>query len=65
LTEFIISALLTSASLPYSLHTNLKIDVDVNNEDVIDRLLKVRDKLPVYRDRDSVIYPLLSQLNPL
>jgi hypothetical protein len=26
---------------------NLIIDVDVNNEDAINRLLKVRDKLPL------------------
>jgi hypothetical protein len=43
---------------------NLIIYVDGNNEDAIDRLLKIRDKLPVYRDRDSIIYALLSQLNP-
>jgi hypothetical protein len=43
---------------------NLIIDVDGNNEDAIDRLLKVRDKLPVYEDKHSIIYALLSQLNP-
>jgi hypothetical protein len=43
---------------------NLIIDVDVNNVDAIDRLLKGRDKLPVYRDKNSIIYALLSQLNP-
>jgi hypothetical protein len=31
---------------------NLIVDVDGNNEDAIDILLKVRDKLPVYRDKN-------------
>jgi hypothetical protein len=43
---------------------NLIIDVDCNNEDEIDRFLKAKDKLLIYRDRNSVIYTLLSQLNP-
>jgi hypothetical protein len=63
--NFIISTPLTSAALAYSLQANLIIDVDNNNEDAIDRLLKVRDKVPMYKDNNSIIYAVLSQLNPL
>jgi hypothetical protein len=41
---------LTSAVLAYSLEADLIIEVDGNNEDVIDRLLKVRNSVPMYRD---------------
>jgi hypothetical protein len=40
------------------------VDVDSNNEDAIDRLLKIRDNIPMHRDENSVIYALLSQINP-
>jgi hypothetical protein len=40
------------------------VDVDSNNEDTIDRLLKIRDNIPMHRDENSVIYALLSQINP-
>jgi hypothetical protein len=40
------------------------VDVDSNNEDGIDRLLKIRDNIPIHRDENSVIYTLLSQINP-
>jgi hypothetical protein len=38
--------------------------VDNNNEDAIDRLLKIRDNIPMSRDNNSVIYAQLSQINP-
>jgi hypothetical protein len=63
-TDFIISAPLTSAVLIYSVQANLIIDVYDNNDDVIHKLLKEKNKFPVYIDRDFVIYSLLSQLNP-
>jgi hypothetical protein len=31
---------------------------------VIDRLLKVRDNISMHRDKNSIINPVLSQLNP-
>jgi hypothetical protein len=40
------------------------VDVGSNNEDAIDRLLKIRDNIPMHRDENPVIYPLLSQMNP-
>jgi hypothetical protein len=40
------------------------VDVYSNNEDVIDRLLKIRDNIPMYRDENSGMYALLSQINP-
>jgi hypothetical protein len=46
---------LKSCILAYSLGTNLTIDLDNNNEDAIDRLLK---------DQNSIINAVLSQLNP-
>jgi hypothetical protein len=46
------------------MEANLIIDVDCNNEDAIDRLLKVRDNVPMYKHKNSIIYALLSQLNP-
>jgi hypothetical protein len=55
---------LKSATLAYSLQTNLTIDLDNNNEDVIDRLLKVRNGVPIYKDQNSIIYALFSLLNP-
>jgi hypothetical protein len=45
------------------LQTNLTINLDNNNEEVIDRLLKVRNNVPIHRDKNSIIYVLLSQLN--
>jgi hypothetical protein len=45
--------------------TSLKFsDVDSNNEVAIDRLLKIIDNIPMHRDNNSVIYALLSQMNP-
>jgi hypothetical protein len=41
---------LTSAVLARSLYADSIIDVDANNEDAIDRLLKVRDKVPMHQD---------------
>jgi hypothetical protein len=41
------------------------VDVDSNNEDVIVRLLKIRDNIPIQRGENSVIYALLSQMNNL
>jgi regulator of sigma D len=38
---------LKSAALAYSLQADLIINVDGNNEDAIDRLLKVRDNVPM------------------
>jgi hypothetical protein len=46
------------------LNTNLIIDLDNNDEDTIDRLLKVRDKVSMHQDKNSIIYAVLSQLNP-
>jgi hypothetical protein len=39
-------------------------EVDSNKEDEIGRLLKIRDNIPIHRDTNSVIYALLSQMNP-
>jgi hypothetical protein len=36
---------------------------DNNNEDAIDRLIKVRDNIPMQIDVNSVVYALLNQLN--
>jgi hypothetical protein len=63
-TNFVMFAPVKSAALAYSLQTNLTIDVDNNNEDAIDRLLKVRNGVPMYKDQNSIIYTVLSQLNP-
>jgi hypothetical protein len=40
------------------------LDVDDNYEDVVDRLLKLRDNIPMHQDENSIIYALLSQMNP-
>jgi hypothetical protein len=55
---------LKSAALAYSLESDLRFNVDGNNEDAIDRLLKVRDNVPMHCDKNSIIYAVLSQLNP-
>jgi hypothetical protein len=46
------------------MQANLRVNVDGNNEDATDRLLKVRDNVPMNRDKNSIIYVVLSQLNP-
>jgi hypothetical protein len=40
------------------------LDVDDNNEDTIDRLLKLRENISMRKDENSAIYALLSQINP-
>jgi hypothetical protein len=40
------------------------LEIDDNKEDVMDRLLKLRDNIPMHKDENSVIYALLSQINP-
>jgi hypothetical protein len=54
----------TSAALAYSIQADLIVDVDSYHMDAIDGLLKIREKLKVYRDKNSIIYAVLSQLNP-
>jgi hypothetical protein len=39
------------------------VDIDDNKEDTIDRLLKLRGKVPIQKDVNSAIYAVLSQLN--
>jgi hypothetical protein len=39
-------------------------DVDSNNENAINRLLKIGDNIPIHRDSNSAINVLLSQINP-
>jgi hypothetical protein len=39
------------------------VDINDNKEDTIDRLLKLKDKVPIQKDVNSVTYPVLSQLN--
>jgi hypothetical protein len=51
-----LSTPLTPATLDYSVDAKIVVDVNCNNEDAIDRLLKVRDKLLVYRDKNSIIF---------
>jgi hypothetical protein len=57
-------ALLKSPVLTYSIQADLIVKVDCNNEDAIDKLLKVRDNVPIHRDKNSIIYAVSSQLNP-
>jgi hypothetical protein len=54
-TNYAMFAPLTSTGLGYSVQGNLIIDVNGNNENAINRLFKVRDKIQVYKDRDSLI----------
>jgi hypothetical protein len=63
--NFIPFTSLKSCDLCHSAGVLTVIDVDSNNEDTIDRLLKIRDNIPIQKDNNSVIYALLSQINPL
>jgi hypothetical protein len=45
---------LTSTTLSSYLHNAKIIDYDENKEDAIDRLLKLRDKVPMQKDANSV-----------
>jgi hypothetical protein len=54
---------LSSSNLRYSVGGLTVADLDSNNEDAIDRLLKVRDNIPKQGDANSVINALLVQLN--
>jgi hypothetical protein len=55
---------LASTALAGSLYADLIIEVDGNNEDAIDRFLKIRNRVSMHQDQNSIIYALLSQLNP-
>jgi hypothetical protein len=53
-----------SSALDYSENTQIIIDFDRNKEDMIDTLLKLRDNVLMEKDVNSVMYELLSQINP-
>jgi hypothetical protein len=55
---------LKSSNLCCSLSSSV-VDVDSNNEDAIDRLLKIKNNIPMHKHNNSVIYSLLSQMNLL
>jgi hypothetical protein len=62
--DFIPFNSLKSSDLRSSPGVSAVVDLDSNNEDAIDRLLKIRDNIPMHRDENSVMYALLSQINP-
>jgi hypothetical protein len=58
--DFIPFTSLKSSDLYHSTGALMVADVDSNNEDAIDRLVKIRDNIPMYRDKNSLIYALVN-----
>jgi hypothetical protein len=54
---------LISAGLSSLLNIHKIVDLHNNKEYVIDRLLKLKDKVPNQKDSNSIMYVVLSQLN--
>jgi hypothetical protein len=56
--DFIPFLSLASSNLRYSVCALTVANLDSNDEDTIDRLLKIKDNIPMHRDTNSVIYAL-------